>query len=42
MNNIMLPGSEKSIEWLQTETELQLNFQGIETSGNGFAVEVEF
>lgn len=35
-----LLGTDRSIEWIQTETELQLDFRGVETGENGFAVEL--
>ncbi|MDX2430397.1 MAG: alpha-L-fucosidase [Bacteroides sp.] len=42
IQNVRLLGSDKAIPWVQTETELQLDFRGVDTSENGFAIELTF
>ncbi len=42
ISKVRLLGSDQTIPWTQTESELSLNFHGVETGENGFAVEVTF
>lgn len=39
---VRLLGSDQSLEWTQTETEIQVDLSGVETSENGFALEFTF
>jgi alpha-L-fucosidase len=42
IKQVKLLGSEQILKWTQTNTELELDFKGISTSENGFALEVLF
>lgn len=42
ISKVGLLGRDQTIEWTQTDTELQLDFIGVETGENGFAVEITF
>lgn len=42
ISGVRLLGSDREINWTQTETELSLDLKGRETGANGFVVEVTF
>lgn len=42
IQNVRLLGSDKKLEWVQTETEVQVDLTGVEPSENGFALEFTF
>ena len=42
IKQVRLLGSEQTIKWTQTDTELELDFKDVKTSENGFAVEAVF
>lgn len=42
IKNVTILGSEKQIEWKQTELGLEVDLKGVETNENGFVVAVEF
>ena len=37
---VRLLGGDQTLSWQQTESALEINFDGVETGVNGFAVEV--
>ena len=42
IKNVRVLGSEKQVEWKQTEVGLEVNLKGIETHKNGFVVKASF
>jgi len=42
ISGVRLLGSDQKINWTQTGTDLRLDFNGVKTSENGFAVELTF
>ncbi|MEP1486811.1 MAG: alpha-L-fucosidase [Algibacter sp.] len=42
IKNVRVLGSEKDVEWKQTETGLEVNLNGVKSDKNGFVVEASF
>ena len=40
--NVRLLGSSQKLKWTQTDKALEIDFTGVETSANGYAVEIAF
>jgi alpha-L-fucosidase len=40
VTQLRLLGSNVSLEWMQSDEALEIDFSGIQTGANGFAVEV--
>ena len=38
--NVRLLGSSQKLKWTQTDKALEIDFTGVETSANGYAVEI--